>query len=270
MAPAGRGVALALLSATLALAWAALPAQAGPAWLPMATPSGLDISSAGFVSPDEGWLIGTFYSAVEGGSVNSILRTKDGGAHWESVFQHDPVLEFGPACFLDDQHGWVVARDWRTVPRDDRQRCDYHVFRTTDGGRSWTKSAVSLGFELLFLNDMVFADPSIGFILGSGRRGIDAVIFRTLDGGPRGSATLRREPSGVQTASARRASSIPRTAGLSQAGPFAGRRGAWPSCTRGTGVSLGNDNTAARASLRPTWCEGSRTWTSWIPPTAGR
>jgi photosystem II stability/assembly factor-like uncharacterized protein len=173
----------ALLVVALASLSASPPAQAGPAWLPMSSPSGLGVSSVDFVNADEGWVVGFSRTVPEDLSAGSVVRTRDGGAHWESVYGPDPDLEFGPVYFLDGRAGWVIARDSRSRLSDDPQRADYYVLRTSDGGTTWTKAALALGFEVLWLNDIVFANPSAGFVVGSGTRGIGAVIFRTSDGG---------------------------------------------------------------------------------------
>jgi photosystem II stability/assembly factor-like uncharacterized protein len=149
----------------------------------MATPSGFTVASADFVSADEGWVTAYSPTAGEDPYSHSILRTRDGGVHWEGVYGPDPDLSLGPVCFLDDQTGWVVAMESRRESLDSLLHFDYYVLRTIDSGTTWTKTAVALDFGLLYLNDIVFADPSRGFIVGSGRKGIGAVIFRTADGG---------------------------------------------------------------------------------------
>ena len=173
----------ALLSAALFLVCAAPPAHAGPAWLPMNTPSGVSIASAAFVDAEKGWVTAHAPIGGEGESTSSIFRTRDGGAHWESVYGPDPALGLGPMCFLDEQAGWVLATQSRREPPDNLLVFDYYVLRTTDGGTTWQKTAVALDTGLLFLNDLVFTDPATGFIVGSGRKGIGAVIFRTTDAG---------------------------------------------------------------------------------------
>ena len=173
----------ALLAVALCFVWGGSAAQAGPAWLPMAIPSGLTVTSAGFVSADEGWVTASSDTAGEDKYRYSILRTRDGGAHWETVYGPDPDLGFGPVCFSDELAGWVVAMRSRREPPDNLLVFDYYVLRTTDGGATWTKTPVALGTGLLYLNDIVFAEPSTGVIVGSGRNGIGAVIFRTIDGG---------------------------------------------------------------------------------------
>ncbi len=77
------------------------------------------------ISTDEGWVAADF----------ALYRTLDGGATWTVV----PAVGipagtfFLDVEFVDEVHGWVV-----TTPDGDNWE-PLEVYRTTDGGASWTK-----------------------------------------------------------------------------------------------------------------------------------
>jgi photosystem II stability/assembly factor-like uncharacterized protein len=77
-----------------------------------------------FISADEGWVAADF----------ALYRTLDGGATWTVV----PAVGipagtfFLDVEFVDSQHGWVV-----TTPDGDTWE-PLELYRTTDGGASWT------------------------------------------------------------------------------------------------------------------------------------
>src|SRR5205085_2517076 len=75
-----------------------------------------------------GWAAGYDYSGIEvpwprlGRS--ALYRTEDGGSTWSREFGDDGEPFFDKVKFINDQNGWLVARE--------------KVYRTTDGGRNWT------------------------------------------------------------------------------------------------------------------------------------
>jgi photosystem II stability/assembly factor-like uncharacterized protein len=111
-----------------------------------------DLYRASFVSPDEGWVVGTF---------GSIYRTSDGGQSWEK--QRTGIL--GPlfsVSFADAEHGWAVGKAGV-------------ILHTGDGGRSWREQSRP-GGKHLFSVDAV--SPTIAWAVGDW-----GVIMTTSDGG---------------------------------------------------------------------------------------
>ena len=74
----------------------------------------------------------------------AIYATSDGGANWTRVFQHDPMLDASlplsgiknGISFFDETRGWVTG----SRPMDG----DVYLFRTDDGGYTWTQQPIAL------------------------------------------------------------------------------------------------------------------------------
>src|SRR5579864_8846802 len=124
------------------------------------------------------------------------LRTVDGGAHWHDVSpaamradapRGSGARAYPPAYsdfFLNAEHAWM-ARSYSSATS-----CFDHetVFLTSDGGRTWSKSApidapVRADSSLQLI--LEFIDPRHGWlmVLGSGRLAQDWFVYSTSDGG---------------------------------------------------------------------------------------
>ena len=184
---------------TLALA-ASVNAQD---WIKQApSPTGKDLYDAAFITPDLGFICG----------VNrNLMRTRDGGDTWETVFSGvfttDP---FYAVHFHDDTHGWVIGNNngaYRTIDGGEswQQMLDIEggswrevvsfsptslvigangaLSASTDGGITWE---VRSGYpDCPVVYGMDFQNESIGLISGDqvGPGGGDQGIYRTTDGG---------------------------------------------------------------------------------------
>jgi photosystem II stability/assembly factor-like uncharacterized protein len=97
--------------------------DSGAAWSKIAPPDGqmrVGGRAVHFVNDRVGWLAGT------GGR---LLRSKDGGVHWEPVALPLPAQErptFLDLHFVDERHGWVVGDEGT-------------IFATRDAGASWVR-----------------------------------------------------------------------------------------------------------------------------------
>jgi photosystem II stability/assembly factor-like uncharacterized protein len=168
----------------------ASPSPAGPTSqasgtspAPTPLPPGPDVQAGGLLDVTHGW-------ALTG---QRLVVTADGGSTWRNV---TPPGGFGTGvAFLDAQHGWVAINEAFTSPSDPSYgRID--VWRTADGGQTWTKAqlpkaALNPFGEILPPVQFDFLDASHGFAflsgnLAKGRN--DSDLFWTADGGQTWSA----------------------------------------------------------------------------------
>ena len=98
----------------------------GDSWRQINVSADILPSSVCFVS-NEGWLAGS-RRIQDGDSIRLegvLMRTEDGGLHWEQVElgPNEPFLT--DVRFADKEHGWLVGRDT--------------LYRTEDGGKTWKR-----------------------------------------------------------------------------------------------------------------------------------
>ncbi len=79
---------------------------------------------------------------------------------WCTIDQPDPAASYGAASFTDPEVGTVVGG----------------IYRTTDGGLTWTAQQSPLGNARY--EDVIFTDADTGTIVGD-----DGTVLRTTDGG---------------------------------------------------------------------------------------
>jgi photosystem II stability/assembly factor-like uncharacterized protein len=152
-------------------------------------PVGSDLFGVAMVSPTEGFAVG---------STGVVLHTKDLGQSFdvshlstdslEAVFFVDPLLGFaaGNGIFrtTDGGHSWTQTSPWGSlydlsfVDAQHGWACGNGglVYRTTDGGLSWTWKDLQTDFGTL--SDIFFLDVSRGWACGA-----DARLYATTDGG---------------------------------------------------------------------------------------
>lgn len=172
----------------LALLLLAAPAAA-QAWEHQAPrPTNLDLRGVHAVSADEAWAIG---------DDGVLVHTVDGGATWETTSL--PSTSTWTVFFLDAARGWAAGNgffhttdggatwvkdnDWGTITDIrflDAQRgwaCGNGgvTYRTTDGGLTWSYTAVG---PIATLRSIFFVDAQHGFTVN-----IDGDVFESLDGG---------------------------------------------------------------------------------------
>ncbi|TMC09717.1 MAG: hypothetical protein E6J41_09980 [Chloroflexi bacterium] len=134
-----------------------------------------------------------------------LLQTTDGGQHWKTRRQATCLTAPPLVFFLDMDHGWCVVPAGGETPGQsllsDRQ--DIGVYRTADGGASWTRVlatdparpvASGLGDEGQ-KSWIWFADASTGWI-GQHGPGPHAVVYATSDAGAHWSRQELAPPAG--------------------------------------------------------------------------
>ncbi|MCK4546217.1 MAG: hypothetical protein KAW17_02135 [Candidatus Eisenbacteria sp.] len=110
-----------------------------------------------FVDHNVGWAVG---------SEGTVLRTLDGGAHWEQIDVH-PYRDFSGVYFLDRRRGWVVGHHET-------------ILYTADGGSTWVWQREGSEFAV---RAVVFLDNLRGWAVASSYSGERGLLLRTLDGG---------------------------------------------------------------------------------------
>jgi photosystem II stability/assembly factor-like uncharacterized protein len=164
-----------LLLAAVSIAAAQAPAQANPSWQMLDSGVTAGLRGIDSVNGTIGWASGT------GGTV---LKTVDGGAHWQKCAVPDAAADGATLDFRGVQ-GWdaKTAIAMSSGPGEKSR-----LYKTTDGCKSW---------ELLFVNpdapggffDSFWLNGPHGLLLGDPVGGKFA-LFKTSNGGK----TWRRDP----------------------------------------------------------------------------
>jgi len=150
-------------------------ASAGPAraldfpdgvgtWQTMSGPAGTGISGVDFVDADHGWARGWY---------GGVATTDDGGATWTPVVENDPLYVTASTglAALSASEGWVV------VCRHYGDHDEGAVRHTADGGSTWQENATFPLPSSAYSGEIVFADPTHGWVLMAG------TIYKTVDAG---------------------------------------------------------------------------------------
>jgi len=138
-------------------------------------PSLVDIH---FVNEMDGW----------GVTETQIIRTNDGGVTWYNVTPPD-VTSTGYNAHnfvLDNEHAWLQITDFA------KDINSSEVYRTSDGGLTWTKFTAPFGSgRIKFLdekNGWAFGD------LGAGAGSNAVAVYQTTDGGATWTQTYTNDP----------------------------------------------------------------------------
>lgn len=129
-----------------------------------------------FLDGSHGWVVASRGAAADASVALGALRTSDGGRTWSSVRISAPSAANasaygGPAWvrFVDPLHGWILVKDVSSSNFSFGR-----LYRTRDGGRSWTALEAPLG------DPVTFVDQQTGWTAGgpAGDR-----LFVTRDAG---------------------------------------------------------------------------------------
>ena len=128
-----------------------------------------------FLNENDGW----------GETESQIVRTNDGGVTWHNATP-PAQAQFGyaPYLFLDAQTAWILisSADYTTGA----------LYHTTDGGSTWTSSAVPFAY-----GSLQFLDSSNGFVLaslGAGAGSQAVALYQTSDAGANWTRVFINDP----------------------------------------------------------------------------
>ena len=149
------------------------------------TPGATPATSAkpyALLPPDSMHMISATTGWAAGSGTNRVLRTTDGGSHWDDVTPSAAKAGTWITYFLDANSAWLASS---LQPGSGSPDFSVAIYRTTDGGRSWQRigqEAADQGWPA----SMDFVDRTHGwlFMRLGGAAGSDGVaLYGTVDGG---------------------------------------------------------------------------------------
>lgn len=119
------------------------------------------MANSAFVGADRVWLVGPLARPLQ--------RTEDAGKSWQTLTS-DEISKYTVLSFIDQNNGWRVGKSSSEAGQ---------VWRTTDGGKSWTKISIIVRDHNPFSipKQLHFSDRTHGWLLDM------FGVFRTEDGG---------------------------------------------------------------------------------------
>lgn len=161
--------------------------DSGQTWTDITPPNlnGMGMWAGAFVDDQHGAVIeGTIDST---GVTYAIAQTSDGGKTWTikplNLFSQKDNSDAYPGAvslqFLDVNTGWLQIERMSSVNVDIGT-----LFKTIDGGTTWTKLNLPRNKYNTFIGDPVyFVTDQLGWIVGIGNGVSDGILYRTQDGG---------------------------------------------------------------------------------------
>ncbi|MFT4143287.1 MAG: hypothetical protein QM644_02440 [Mobilitalea sp.] len=129
--------------------------------------------SLNFVDENNGWVIQFKYNQVNVQDSTNLIRTKDGGKHFEAYKNNDFLLQ--KVSFINSEAGWALAMD-RNQEMTDGVTAKVHILKTVDGGIHWE---VQHSFDSIYgdnLDIQAINDEIIQVI-------INGIMYHSKDGG---------------------------------------------------------------------------------------
>ncbi len=143
--------------------------------------------AAFFLTTRVGWVLSSTTTQT-GSAAHALARTLDGGKSWQNQVltlfapgEVTPPIGAASLYFVDAETGWLVLRQATSS-----NFVVGKLFRTDDGGKSWTPLAIPIAEPVYFINRVV------GWTVG-GPAGDQ--LFRTPDGGRSWQPQAPRDPS---------------------------------------------------------------------------
>lgn len=131
-------------------------------------------ASMHMVSSNTGWAAGS--------GTNRILRTSDGGSHWEDVTPHAASAGTWITVFLDANNAWVASS---LQPGSGSPDSSVAIYRTADGGRTWQQVSQVVA-DRGWPAALDFVDSKHGWLfmrLGAAAGAEGVAFYGTQDGG---------------------------------------------------------------------------------------
>jgi len=157
---------------------------ASGALYPLMTPASMHM-----IDRNTGWAVGS--------TTDRILRTTDGGAHWDDVTPKAAKAGTWTTSFLDASHAWIASS---VQPGSGSPDFSVAIYRTTDGGRSWQHvgdAAPEQGWPA----SLDFVDAAHGWLfmnLGSAAGSQGVAFYGTVDAGTTWRKLSEADTSGLQ------------------------------------------------------------------------
>jgi photosystem II stability/assembly factor-like uncharacterized protein len=142
---------------------------------------GIAFSAVAFADAQHGWAVGETAGSDSSYTTTVIMHTSDGGASWTKQLDYEPPLlsnsgsaTLSSVACTDAEHAVAVGYDENNT----------ELWRTTDGGQTWTRVGKKLLAQLgqPQLSDVVFANATHGWAVGS-QFGVGSYIIHTTDDG---------------------------------------------------------------------------------------
>lgn len=123
----------------------------------------------------------TFFTDINTGygvsDTGTIYKTVDGGLNWVDISLNSE-FDLRSVYFIDSLTGYTIGLDG-----NNNQQYDYGIFKTIDGGMSWSLQSygeaggVLLGYRYCKVNDIKFLNANIGWAVAVNK------LLKTTDGG---------------------------------------------------------------------------------------
>ena len=144
------------------------PTSSGPLY-PLLGPASMHMINA-----STGWAAGS--------GTDRILRTSDGGSHWNDVTPRGARLGTWTTFFLDGNNAWLASS---LQPGSASPDFSVAIYRTVDGGRSWEQTG-EVAPDQGWAGSIDFVDRTHGWLFvnqgnAAGSQGV--VFYGTVDGG---------------------------------------------------------------------------------------
>jgi len=126
-----------------------------------------------FIDANNGWASGSGYN------YGAIYKTTNGGGTWYRVETPAQYTEtFYGVFFVDSNTGWAVGYG----PTSSTSGVTgSKVYKTTNGGWSWTMQTAGSNLQRHVFHDVFFADANTGWVVGNDYT--NGVIYNTTNGG---------------------------------------------------------------------------------------